>query len=208
MELIQKMNWRYATKRMNGREVPQEKLDNILEAIRLSASSAGLQPYKVFVIKDVATKEKLKAAAFGQPQLTEASHVIVFASWKDVTQEKIDDYIAFIASERNIPLESLDAFKANLGKFVDMDAAQNFKWSSRQTYIALGTGLIAAAFEEVDATPMEGFDNAKVDEILGLEAKGLSSVSIMTLGYRDAANDFLFGAKKIRRSKEELFELV
>ena len=208
MELIQKLNWRYATKRMNGREVPQEKLDNILEAIRLSASSAGLQPYKVFVIKDAATKEKLKAAAFGQPQLTEASHVIVFTAWKNVTQDKVDNYIAHIASERNIPVESLDAFKANLGKFVAMSEEQNFKWTSRQTYIALGTGLIAAAYEEVDATPMEGFDNAAFDEILGLDAKGLSSVSIMTLGYRDEANDFLLGAKKVRRSKEELFELI
>jgi len=208
MELIQKLNWRYATKRMNGQEVPQEKLDNILEAIRLSASSAGLQPYKVFVIKDAATKEKLRKAAFDQPQLTEASHVIVFASWKNVTQEKVDNYIAHIAAERNMPLESLDGFKANLGKLVDMDEEQNFKWSSRQTYIALGTGLIAAAFEEVDATPMEGFDNAAFDEILDLDSKGLGSVSIMTLGYRDAANDFLLGAKKVRRSKEELFELV
>jgi len=208
MELIQKLNWRYATKRMNGQEVPPEKLDNILEAIRLSASSAGMQPYKVFVIKDAETKAKLRKAAFDQPQLTEASHVIVFAAWKNVTQEKVDDYIAYIASERNMPLEALDGFKANLGKLVAMDEDQSFKWASRQTYIALGTGLIAAAFEEVDATPMEGFDNAAFDEILGLDAKGLSSVSIMTLGYRDAANDFLLGAKKVRRSKEELFELV
>lgn len=208
MELIQKLNWRYATKRMNGQEVPQEKLDNILEAIRLSASSAGLQPYKVFVIKDADTKEKLKAAANNQPQITEASHILVFAAWNKVTDEKVNDYLTQIATERSMPIESLDGFKAMFTGIIAQPAEQNFVWTSRQTYIALGTGLIAAAFEEVDATPMEGFNNASVDEILGLKEKGLSSVSIMTLGYRDVENDYLVNAKKIRKSKEVLFEVI
>lgn len=208
MELIQKLNWRYATKRMNGLEVPQEKIDNILEAIRLSASSGGLQPYKAIVIKDAATKERLKAVAFNQPQITEASHVIVFAAWNKVTDENVDEYLNRIASERNIPVESLAGMRGMFENIIGQSAEQNFTWTSRQTYIALGTGLVAAAFEEVDATPMEGFDKAGVDELLGLKEKGLGSVSILTLGYRDAANDFLVNAKKVRKSKEQLFELV
>lgn len=208
MELIEKLNWRYATKRMNGKKLPAEKLNNILEAIRLSASSAGLQPYNVIVVSDPAVKEKLKAVAFNQPQITEASEVLVFAAWDKVTPQNIDDYMAYIASERGVPLESLDAFKANFGKILSQTAAEQFAWTSRQTYIALGTGLIAAAVEEVDATPMEGFDNAGVDELLGLQQKGLKSVSILTLGYRDEAQDWLAPLKKVRKKKEELFEMI
>lgn len=208
MGLIEKLNWRYATKRMNGKKVSPEKIDNILEAIRLSASSGGLQPYKVFVIEDEATKEKLKAAAYNQPQVTEASHVIVFAAWNKVTDEKVDAYIGQVANERNLPLESLAAFRGMFAPSIAQPAEQNFVWTSRQTYIALGTALVAAAYEEVDATPMEGFNNAQVDEILGLQEKGLGSVSMLTLGYRDSENDYMVNAKKVRRSKEELFELV
>lgn len=208
MELIKKLNWRYAAKRMNGKKIPAEKLDNILEAIRLSASSAGLQPYKVLVVSDEATKEKLKAAAFNQPQITEASEVLVFASWDKVNEQHINEYIAYIASERGVSLESLDAFKANFGKILSRTPEEQFAWTSRQTYIAMGTALIAAAVEEVDSTPMEGFDNAGVDEVLGLEQKGLKSVSILTLGYRDEEQDWLAPLKKVRKKKEELFEMI
>lgn len=208
MNLIDKLNWRYAAKRMNGKTVPKEKIDNILEAIRLSASSAGLQPYKVFVVSDEATREKLKEAGYNQPQFTEGSHVLVFAAWKKLTAEKVDNYMNAIATTRNVPVESLDGFKGNLSNFVAQTAEQNFIWTSRQTYIALGTGLIAAAFEEVDATPMEGFNNDAFDEILGLREQGLKSVSVMVIGYRDEENDFYAKAKKVRRGKEELFEMV
>jgi len=193
---------------MNGRKVPQEKIDNILEAIRLSASSAGLQPYKVIVIEDEATKEKLKPIANDQPQITEASHILVFAAWNKVTDEKLDNYIAQIAAERNVTVASMAFFREKLGGLAAQSAEQNFNWAARQGYIALGTALIAAAYEEVDATPMEGFNNAALDEFLGLEAKGLKSTSILTLGYRDTENDWLAPLKKVRKSKEELFELV
>ncbi len=168
----------------------------------------SLQPYKVIVVSDEATKEKLKAAAFGQPQLTEASEVLIFASWDKISQQHIDDYMAYIASERGVSLESLDAFKANFGKILSRTPEEQFAWTSRQTYIALGTGLVAAAVEEVDATPMEGFDNEAVDEILGLKQKNLKSVSILTLGYRDEEQDWLAPLKKVRKKKEELFERV
>ena len=205
MSLIDKLNWRYATKRMNGTQVPQEKVDRILEAIRLAPTSFGLQALKVIVITDQALKEKIFAEACQQPQIKESSHVLVFAANKKVTQEQVDEYIQNIATTRNMPLEALDGFKGMFGGIVAGDEQQNFTWTSRQTYIALGVATVAAAFEEVDATPMEGFNPAALDEILGLSAQNLGSVSVLPLGYRDAANDYLAAAPKVRKSAEDLF---
>ena len=207
MNLLEILNWRYATKRMNGEQVPQEKLDNILDAIQLSASSAGLQPYKVIVISDPALKETIKPIANNQPQITESAHLLVFAAWDNVTEPRIHEYISRIATTRNVPIESLDIFAGNLrGNMLKRTAEENFNWASRSTYIALGTGLVAAANEQVDATPMEGFNPVAMDELLGLREQGLRSVVIMTLGYRDAANDYLVNAKKVRTPKEDLFD--
>jgi len=205
MSLIEKLNWRYATKRMNGAKVPQEKVDKILEAIRLAPTSFGLQAFKVIVIEDAALREQIFNTACQQPQIKEASHVLVFAANKKVTQELVDNYITNIASARNIPVEGLNGFKDMFAGVVAGDATQNFGWTARQTYIALGVGLVAAAEEEVDATPMEGFSNEALDNILGLAEQNLSSTTIMTLGYRDVANDYLGSLAKVRKSKSDLF---
>lgn len=207
--LIETLNWRYATKRMNGDKVPAEKLDVILEAIKLSPSSAGLQPYTVFVIEDQEVKEKIQKVAFMQPQIAEASHLIVFASWTKITTGHIDEYMNLIADTRGISAESLDGFKAAVTNMVmNRTEEGRAQWAARQAYIALGHALVAAASEQVDATPMEGFDANGLDEILGLNEKGLHSVVIMTLGYRDAEKDVLASAKKVRRSHEELFVTI
>ncbi|RYZ49387.1 MAG: NAD(P)H-dependent oxidoreductase [Sphingobacteriales bacterium] len=150
----------------------------------------------------------LKPIANNQPQITEASHVLIFAAYDNITDQHVDDYINNIATTRGIPVETLDDFRGKLSNIAAQPAEQNFTWAARQTYIALGTGLIAAAYEGVDATPMEGFHSDGVDEILGLKAKGLKSVSILTLGYRDEANDFMAPLKKVRKSYADLFELV
>lgn len=207
MSLIDKLNWRYATKRMNGTKVPQEKVDRILEAIRLAPTSFGLQGFKVIVIEDEALREQIFNGACQQPQIKEASHVLVFAANKKVTQEQVDEYIQDIATTRNMPLEALDGFKGMFAGVVAGDEQQNFGWTARQTYIALGVGLAAAAEEEVDATPMEGFSAEALDAILGLAEQNLGSVSVLTLGYRDTANDYLASAPKVRKSKENLFIL-
>lgn len=206
-ELIEKLNWRYATKRMNGESVPQEKLDNILEAIKLAPSSVGLQPYNIVIVKDQALKDRIhNEAASRQAQIPDASHLLIFAVWEKVTSQHVDDYIKFFAATRNISVESLAGFHSSInGGILSRSEDVNFDWSARQAYIALGHGLVAAATEEVDATPMEGFDAAKVDEILGLREKGLRSVVILALGYRDADKDPFVNAKKVRRSREELF---
>ncbi|MCE6989229.1 NAD(P)H-dependent oxidoreductase [Dyadobacter sp. CY323] len=205
-ELIEKLNWRYATKRMNGQVVPAETLDNILQAINLAPSSVGLQPYNVLVIGNKDVKEKIYNIANKQPQILESSHVLVFAAWEKVTAESIAKYIQLIASTRDIRVESLSAFHNSInGGILSRTEEVNFQWAARQAYIGLGHALVAAATEQVDATPMEGFDAAALDELLGLKEKGLRSVVIMTLGYRDNQNDPLVRAKKVRRPHEEFF---
>lgn len=206
MELLTALNWRYATKRMNGQTVPSEKLDTILEAIRLSASSFGLQPYRVIVIDDPALKAKIHERACPQPQIVEGSHLLVFASWKNITNEHIDSYISLVAKERNMPVEELAQFDGMLKDFIASRTQERLSaWATRQAYIGLGTGLAAAAMEQVDATPMEGFNPTEMDKVLGLDETNLQSVAILALGYRDMANDYLVNQKKVRVSKDEFF---
>ena len=206
MTLIEKLNWRYATKRMNGEKVPQDKIDRILEAIRLSPTSFGLQPFKVIVVEDPALRERIFNEACQQPQIKEASHVLVFAANKKVTAAQVDDYMNRIASTRAIPVEALAGFRAAFDGIVAGTAEQNFVWTARQAYIAFGVGIVAAANEVVDATPMEGFNPEALDKVLGLAEQNLGSTTILTLGYRDDANDSLVLASKVRKSKSILFD--
>lgn len=206
MSLIQDLNWRYATKRMNGQKVPQEKLDYILDAIRLAPTSFGLQPFTVLVIENEELRKKIQPIAYNQPQIFEASHLLVFAAWTDVTEQQIDAYMANVASERGVDVANLAGFKGSIAGLVERQTPeQRSNWAARQAYIAFGIGLAAAAEMQVDATPMEGFDAVGLDDILDLKAKGLHAVTIMPLGYRDEANDNLATAIKVRRAKEKLF---
>jgi nitroreductase/dihydropteridine reductase len=205
MSIIDSLNWRYATKRMNSQTVPSEKIDILLEAIQLSASGFGLQPYKVFVIDSPELKAQIQPIAYGQPQVTEASHVLVFAAWNEITQEKIDSFIQLVADTRNAPIEALKDYKnAIVGSMLNLPKEIQANWADRQVYLAMGTALVAAAELQIDTTPMEGFVPAKLDELLGLSAQGLHSVLMLTVGYRDEANDFMTGAAKVRYPKNEL----
>jgi nitroreductase/dihydropteridine reductase len=205
MDLIQQLNWRYAAKKMTGAKVPQEKVERILEAIRLSVSSAGLQPYKIVVIENPELKGRIHELAAPQAQIVEASHLLVCAPWTEVTGADVDNYMQQIADIRHVPLESLAPFANSIKGFTTRSQELNAAWAARQAYIALGFGTVAAAMEEVDACPMEGFNTEKLDEILGLKEKGLKSYAILALGYRDTEKDFLAKAPKVRRSKEDLF---
>src|SRR5436190_4179596 len=209
MNLIDQLRWRYAAKRMTGAKVPAEKLDNILEAIRLSASSMGVQPYTILVIGNEDLKKQIYERAATQPQILEAAHLLVFAAWNTVSEEKVAEYINNVASERGVEVSTLEGFQGNINNFVKNRTPEvNFNWAARQVYIALGTGLAAAAMEEVDATPMEGFNPEALDEVLNLKEKDLRSVVMMTLGYRDEEKDFLAKTKKVRRQKEKLFIML
>ena len=206
MDYIKQLNWRYATKRMNGRKILQEKVDRIQEAIRLSASSMGLQPYSVLVIENEELRKQIRPIAYNQPQITEASHLLIFAAWEDISSEKVDDYINQLSTEREIPETSLDSYKKMIMETAaKMDAESLFNWNAHQAYIALGSGLIAAALEEVDSTPIEGFQPAELDKLLNLREQGLKSVALLTLGYRDAEADKNASQKKVRRTSEKLF---
>ncbi|MES1181647.1 MAG: NAD(P)H-dependent oxidoreductase [Flavobacterium sp.] len=208
MSIIDALNWRYATKRMNGNIIPKEKMDVILTAIALAPSSLGLQPYSVIVIENSVLLEKIKPVANMQPQITEASALLVFAAWDNLTEERIDAYIKRISTVRNVSENSLKRIKEMTEVQLKNSAEQNFIWNSKQGYIALGIGLVAAAEGNIDSTPMEGFNHEQVDEILQLKEKGLKSTVFLALGYRDAANDYLVKLKKVRRENDKLFTTI
>jgi len=205
MELLNALEWRYASKKMNGQQVPEEKVERILEAIRLAPSSMGLQPYTVLVITNPEVKKQILPIVNNQQQIVDSSHLLVFAAWDKITPEHVDDYVNLTASTRNIPVESLEQFKNILVNISKRPQQENHEWAARQSYIAFATAIAAAAEERVDATPMEGFNNAALDELLGLKAKGLKSITLLPLGYRDAENDWLVKFPKVRRQKENLF---
>ena len=210
MSLVDKLQWRYATKKMDSSKVvPEAKLENILDAIRLSASSSGLQPYEILVVTNKAIREKIRAAAHDQSQIIDCSYLLVFAAWDNYTAQRINDAFDMTEEMRNFKSEAGTAYRQNLLKnYTARDAEVNFNHAAKQAYIALGTALIAAAYEEVDCTPMEGFDPAAVDEILNLKAKGLRSVALLPIGYRKADEDWLVNLKKVRRPKDQLISKI
>jgi len=200
-DLLKKMQWRYATKKMDATKVvPQDKVDRIVEAARLAPTSSGLQPFEVLVVTNPELRAQIQAKAHNQAQVTEGSHLLVFAAWDNYTAERINTYFDFTNAERGGTNEGWENYrKMLLANYPVRSAEVNFEHAARQAYIGLGASLIAAAFEEVDATPMEGFDPKAVDEILGLSARGLRSVVIVPLGYRAAEGDWLANLKKVRR---------
>ena len=201
-ELLKKLQARDATKKMDpAKAVSDEKVDRIVEAARLAPTSSGLQPYEIIVVKSKSVREQIKPKAFGQSQITDGSHLLVFAAWDDYTPERINMMFDLHNTERNSKDEGWENYrKMLLGSYPARGAEVNFQHAAKQAYIGLGAALIAAAYEEVDATPMEGFDPAGIDEILGLKARGLRSAVIVALGYREAPQDWLVNLKKVRRS--------
>jgi nitroreductase/dihydropteridine reductase len=204
MSLLEKLNWRYASKAMNGQVVPQEKVNNIIEAARLAPTSSGLQPFEVYVITNPDVKEKIKAAAFNQSVVTDCSHLLVFAAWDTYTAERINHMFDLTNEKRGFTNEGFEAYRKNLlANYTAKSAEDNHQHAAKQAYIAFGMSLAAAAFEGVDATPMEGFNPSAVDEILGLKEKGLKSTLLLPLGYRDVEKDWLAGLVKVRKSYQD-----
>ena len=208
--LIDKLQWRYAAKKLNpALPVPQDKVDRILEAVRLTATSSGLQPYELLVVTDPAVRQRIREHAWNQAQITDGSHLLVFAAWDNYTAERINLMFDLVNSERGIRNEGWEAYRQQvLATYPQRSAEVNYQHAARQAYIGLGTALIAAAEEQVDATPMEGFDPAKIDEILGLQARGLRSVLLLPLGYRQPEGDWLVNLKKVRRAKDQFVTTV
>lgn len=209
MKLLNDLNWRYAAKQMIEKEVPKEKLDIILEAIRLAPTSLGLQIFKVFVIKNKELKNRIfTEAAQRQEMIPNSSHLLVFAAKTNPSSEDINEYAEQMSIQREIPLESLKGFKDAYGSFLDsMSDTSKIEWSSRQTYIAMSYATVAAANQEIDCTPIEGFNPDIVNEILDLKSQNLTATLLLPLGYRDESIDYLVKAKKIRKNYDELFVL-
>ena len=203
-DLISKLNWRYATKKMNpAKVVPQEKVDRILEAVRLTASSSGLQPYEVFVVTNKEVREQIKPVAWNQEQITDCSHLLVFAAWDNYTAERINMMFDLVNEQRGFTSEGWENYRQMLlTTYVPRDPEVNYQHAARQAYIGLGTALIAAAEEQVDATPMEGFDPKAVDAVLNLKERGLRSVVLLPLGYRAEEGDWLVKLQKVRRDRD------
>jgi nitroreductase len=206
MSIIDSLSWRYAVKRMNGNKVSAEKINTLMDAIQLSASGFGLMPFQIFVVEDADLKAKIQPIAYGQPQIAEASHLLIFAAWNEVTAARIDAYMNLISETRGMSLADLGDFKGAIaGSMQHKSKEQQAQWADRQVYLAMGTALAAAGELQIDTTPMEGFIPAKLDELLGLEAKNLHSVLIMAIGERDEASDYMVNMKKVRTPKAELF---
>jgi nitroreductase len=204
MDLLQALNWRYATKNMDPtKSVPEAKVQRILEAIRMTATSSGLQPYEIILVTNKDVRTKIQAAANNQAQITEGSHLLVFAAWNDYTAERINMMFDYNNEVRGFVNEGAEAYRQMLLKNYPAEGPEvNFQHAAKQSYIALGTALIAAAEQEVDATPMEGFNPKAVDEILDLASRGLRSTVLLPLGYREADKDWLVNMKKVRRTSE------
>ena len=203
---LENQNWRYATKQFDAaKKISAADLETLKEAVRLSASSYGLQPYKVIIVESAELKEKLKPAAYNQSQITDASYLFIFANDIDLGGHSVDNYINNISAVRGVPADALAGFSDMMkGMISGLPVDAKNTWTAKQTYLALGNLLNAAAELKIDATPMEGFNAAAFNEILGLDKLGLNASVIAPVGYRhdeDTAQHF----KKVRKSHEELF---
>ncbi|TYB76699.1 NAD(P)H-dependent oxidoreductase [Bizionia saleffrena] len=209
MELLDKLNWRYAAKAMNGEKVDQEKIDRIIEAARLAPTSSGLQPFEIFVIKNQEIKEKIRPIAWNQSVITDCSHLLVFAAWDTYTEDRINYMFDLTNEVRGFKNEGWENYRQMLlSSYPQQDAEVNFNHAAKQAYIAFSQAITAAAFEEVDATPIEGFDPEAVDAILGLREKGLRSAVLLPLGYRKTEDDWLANLVKVRKSTEDLVTVI
>ena len=209
MELLDKLNWRYAAKAMNGEKVSEDKIDRIIEAARLAPTSSGLQPFEIIVVKNQAIKQAIRPVAWNQSMITDCSHLLVFAAWDTYTEERINKMFDLTNEVRGFKNEGWENYRQMLlGSYPQKDAEENFNHAAKQAYIAFSAAIIAAAYEGVDATPIEGFDPTAVDEILGLREKGLRSCVMLPIGYRDADKDWLVNLKKVRKSTEDLVTVV
>ncbi|WP_062060173.1 NAD(P)H-dependent oxidoreductase [Aquimarina longa] len=209
MELIKNLNWRYATKKFDPiKKVSDEHLDQLKEAVTLSVSSYGLQLYKVLIVNNKEIREQLQPVSWNQSQITDASHLFVFCNYKDVTPNRIDEYIQLTAKKRQLDVEALKGYSDFMKmKLAEKTPQETSSWLKSQTYLALGNLLTACAELKIDACPMEGFDSDQYNDILGLDQKGLNASVVATIGYRHD-EDHTQNLAKIRKPSELLFEEI
>lgn len=209
MSLLENLNWRYATKKMNGTKVSEDKVNRILEAARLAPTSSGLQPFEVIVITNQELKDKIKAISWNQTMVSDCSHLLVFVAWDDYTPERINRMFDLTNDLRGFKNEGWEAYRQMLLNTYPVRGPEvNFQHAAKQAYISFGMAIAQAAEEKVDSTPMEGFDPNALDEILNLKAKNLKSVLMLPLGYREPTTDWLVNLKKVRNPMDKFVSFI
>ncbi len=209
MDINEALRWRYATKRMNGQAVHLGNITKIIDAAHLAPSGIGLQPYEIIIITNRDLKQKIHAIAFGQKQVVECSHLLVFAAWEKYSRERIDQVFDYLSNERNIPIsETMGQRLFAIDYFSQMSVEDNFHHAAKQAHIALGIAIAACATLGIDATPMEGFDKTALDQLLHLKVKSIKSSMLLAIGYRDEENDWNLKLKKIRKPLREFVTFV
>ena len=209
MSFLDILNKRYATKAMNSKVVPQEKIDNILEAVRLAPTSSGLQPFEVFVVTKDETKSSIREIAWNQSPVTDCSHLLVFAAWDNYTVDRINHMFDLTNEIRGFKNEGWENYRQMLlSGYPQRPPKTNFEHAAQQTYIPFMAAITQAALEGLDSTPMEGFDADSLDKILGLREKGLRSTLLLPIGYKDADNDWLVNLVKVRKPLKELVTFI
>ncbi len=209
MSLLTDLQWRYATKQFTSQAVPQEKLNYILEAARLAPSSNGLQPYHLFVVPQGELLEKLAKLTYGNKQLYTCSHVIIFTAWDNYSEDRINEYFSRQNSERQLDDSMTDSTRLRIiTQTQALTELENFHHAAKQSFLAAMCAMVAAAEQEIDCTPMEGFENDKVDNLLNLSKQGLRSTLLLPIGYRDEETDWLLSMKKVRRQMDDFITIL
>lgn len=208
MEILEDLKWRHACKGMNGQKIPQEKIDILLEATRLAPTSLGLQAFKVLVIENEQLKQQIYDEACQQQPVTACSHLLVFASYTQITTEYLDEYFALIQRKRNPAKEWCDNYRKRVEYFIEKNYNDLEGWLARQTYIALGVACTTAANQKIDSVPVEGFDKEALNRVLNLPEQHLSAAVMLPLGYKDTEKDWMNNQPKVRKDMDKLFEFM
>lgn len=208
MNYIEALQKRYSVKKFNKAKIPADILKDILEAGRLSASSLGLQPYKIYVVESDDMLTKLQDAFYNKSQVSTCSHLIIISSKKEIEDHYIDGYFKHITEVRKVEIESLDKFRKSINSFRDsIEKEKLLNWNEKQSYIVLGNLMFASALERVDSCPMEGFKPGAIEEILGIDTDKESVTVTLALGYR-AEDDSFQHMKKVRKNDDKLFKFL
>ncbi|WP_026994908.1 NAD(P)H-dependent oxidoreductase [Flectobacillus major] len=209
MSLVKSLEWRYATKKYDtSRQLSDEQYEDLLSSVQLAPSSYGLQPYRFITVTDPIKLEQISKAAFGQPQITTASKVLVVTVETNISNETVKNYIDNAAIARNTDRKNLEAREEFVNaRLALLSSDQKIEWAEKQAFLAIGILVSAAAEAGIDASPMEGFDPKQVDKILGLKEQHLKSTLLFALGFRSSEDEFAT-IPKVRKTKEELFITV
>lgn len=209
MNATELLSWRYATKAMTGKIVPEEKINAIINATLLCPSSSGLQPFHIVLISNKEMKKKILPIAMNQPVIEQSSHLMIFTAWDSYSEKRINDHFTYMNCERGTPDSATDEQrKMVLALFTKQTPLEHFSYAVRQSYIGLGYATIAAENEQVDVTPLESFNSDALDELLELKKQGIKSTAILSLGYRDEKTDWLVKLKKVRKPMSEFVTII